>query len=38
MIIFSDPYYGLLDGLDDPGEQGLTFRGLYRLRCQVVGR
>lgn len=30
-ILFTDPHYGLLDGLGGPGEQELPFRGVYRL-------
>jgi gluconolactonase len=30
-IIFSDPHYGLMDGLGGPGEQELAFRGVYRI-------
>ncbi|MEZ4682346.1 MAG: SMP-30/gluconolactonase/LRE family protein [Caldilineaceae bacterium] len=30
-ILFTDPHYGLLDGLGGPGEQELPFRGVYRI-------
>lgn len=30
-ILFSDPHYGLMDGLGGPGVQELAFRGVYRL-------
>ena len=30
-IIFSDPHYGLMDGLGGPGEQEQPCRGVYRL-------
>jgi gluconolactonase len=30
-ILFSDPHYGLLDGLGGPAAQELPFRGVYRL-------
>ena len=30
-IIFTDPHYGLMEGLGGPGEQELAFRGVYRL-------
>jgi gluconolactonase len=30
-ILFTDPHYGLLDGLGGPGEQELAFRGVYRI-------
>jgi gluconolactonase len=30
-ILFTDPHYGLMDGLGGPGEQELTFRGVYRI-------
>ena len=30
-IFFTDPHYGLLEGLGGPAEQELTFRGVYRV-------
>lgn len=30
-ILFTDPHYGLMDGLGGPGEQELPFRGVYRI-------
>jgi gluconolactonase len=30
-ILFSDPHYGLMEGLGGPGQQELPFRGVYRL-------
>jgi gluconolactonase len=30
-ILFTDPHYGLLDGLGGPAEQELAFKGVYRL-------
>jgi gluconolactonase len=30
-ILFTDPHYGLLEGLGGPGEQELTFSGVYRI-------
>jgi gluconolactonase len=30
-MIFTDPHYGLLEGLGGPGEQELGFRGVYHI-------
>ena len=35
-IIFTDPHYGLMEGLGGPGEQELSFRGVYRLAPGAV--
>jgi gluconolactonase len=30
-VLFTDPHYGLLEGLGGPAEQELAFKGVYRL-------